>query len=244
MLMTVAGLRVRYEPRHPGTVRYCERFLTPDDAGRPDIDIHIADADFNAAAAARPRESGSLREIGLLLEKLADELPEFDALFFHAAVVELDGRAYAFTARSGTGKSTHAALWREHFGGRARIINGDKPFFRRIDGVWYACGTPWGGKEGWYENAMVPLGAICFLEQGCVNRIVSLGEAEIIDRVFRQTVMPADPVRMEKYLSLLQSLIAATPCYLLSCDISGEAVRVASEGMIPSSRANAPGGTE
>ena len=45
----------------------------------------------------------------------------------HSSAVVADGKAYLFTADSGTGKSTHTQLWPRMFGDRAYILNDDKP---------------------------------------------------------------------------------------------------------------------
>lgn len=74
----------------------------------------------------------------------------------HAACIELDGQAIAFTGPSGTGKSTRAAAWMEAFG--AKLLSGDRPLIR-ADGK-EAFGVPWDGKEGCYRNARLPLLAI------------------------------------------------------------------------------------
>jgi hypothetical protein len=70
-----------------------------------------------------------------------------EGLYLHASAVELEGRVYLFSGDSGVGKSTHTRLWQQVFGESARIINDDKPALRYLDGVWYAYGTPWCGKE-------------------------------------------------------------------------------------------------
>lgn len=45
-----------------------------------------------------------------------------------------------------------------------QVFNDDKPALRRLDGRWYAYGTPWCGKDGINLNQKWPLGGICFLE--------------------------------------------------------------------------------
>ena len=69
------------------------------------------------------------------------QLPQFDALWLHSAVMEMDGEGYAVTAPSGYGKTTQARLWLKAFPGKARIINGDNPIVRkeggRFYGLWY-----------------------------------------------------------------------------------------------------------
>ena len=46
----------------------------------------------------------------------------------HAACVELNGKAIAFSGPSGTGKSTRAAAWQSAFD--AELISGDRPLIR------------------------------------------------------------------------------------------------------------------
>ena len=62
--------------------------------------------------------------------KFCEQAVYHDILLFHCSAVSVDGQAYLFTAPSGTGKSTHTALWREVFGERAVMVNDDKPLLR------------------------------------------------------------------------------------------------------------------
>ena len=65
---------------------------------------------------------------------------------FHSAVVSYQGKGYMFLGRSGTGKSTHASLWRRYIEG-TELMNDDNPAVRiRPDGTAMVYGTPWSGK--------------------------------------------------------------------------------------------------
>ena len=75
----------------------------------------------------------------------------------HAAAVETQGEAYAFTAPSGVGKSTRANAWSKAFG--AKLINGDRPLIQVKHLELY--GVPWDGKEQCFRNVHYPLKAIC-----------------------------------------------------------------------------------
>ena len=46
----------------------------------------------------------------------------YDTLLIHASVVRHNGKAYAFTAKSGTGKSTHVANWMRYIEGRNAML--------------------------------------------------------------------------------------------------------------------------
>ena len=83
-------------------------------------------------------------------------------LSLHAAAVELDGAAYAFTGPSGIGKSTRVNTWIHTLG--ARLISGDRPLIR-VDTM-EMFGVPWDGKEQCFRNVRVPLKAICEVRRG------------------------------------------------------------------------------
>ena len=73
--------------------------------------------------------------------KIADHILSCDTLLFHGSVIAIDGEGYLFTAKSGTGKSTHTRLWREYFGERAVMVNDDKPLLHITDSGVTAYGT-------------------------------------------------------------------------------------------------------
>ena len=74
----------------------------------------------------------------------------------HAAAVEVEGKAYAFTGPSGIGKSSRADAWRHALG--ASLISGDRPLICVRDQMLY--GVPWDGKEQCFRNVCYPLEAI------------------------------------------------------------------------------------
>lgn len=96
----------------------------------------------------------------------------------HAACVHTGGRAYLFLGKSGTGKSTHAALWRTHIP-HTDLLNDDNPTLRLLpDGTVWAYGTPWSGKTPCYRNAQFPVGGIARLSQAPANRFRTLDGPE------------------------------------------------------------------
>lgn len=159
------------------------------------------------------------------------QLPERDSFVMHAATIEVDGLGYAFTARSGTGKSTHISLWKKLLGERVKAVNGDKPIIRLIDGVFYAYGTPWCGKEGWNRNVSVPLKGICFVERDTKNRIDKMPISDAASRIMKQILMPKDPLGAINTLELLDKMLNNVNCWLLGCNISIEAAEIAYKAM-------------
>ncbi|WP_308755768.1 phosphoenolpyruvate carboxykinase [uncultured Bacteroides sp.] len=93
----------------------------------------------------------------------------YGGISVHAATVVLDGKAYLFMGKSGTGKSTHAALWQECFPG-CELLNDDNPTIRIANGKAIAYGTPWSGKTPCYKNLCYPIGGIVRLSQAKENR--------------------------------------------------------------------------
>lgn len=89
----------------------------------------------------------------------------------HAATVVLDGKAYLFMGKSGTGKSTHATLWRECFPG-CMLLNDDNPVIRIVNGRAMVYGSPWSGKTPCYKNLCFPIGGIVRLGQAKENRFI------------------------------------------------------------------------
>lgn len=158
-----------------------------------------------------------------------EKLAKFNGVMLHASCVEYQGKAYLFSARSGTGKSTHTHLWLQYLPG-SRIINDDKPAIRLVDGVFYAYGTPWSGKTDESVNEGVPIGGICFLSRG-ENKINRIPGIKALKPFMDQTVRPYDKELMKNMLETLNLILSDIPIYEMSCDMSEEAVMTAYKGM-------------
>lgn len=163
--------------------------------------------------------------------KIADEMIKYDTILFHGSVVAVDGVGYLFTAKSGTGKSTHTRLWRQLFGERAVMINDDKPLIRLTDDGAVVYGTPWNGKHRLGSNACVPLKAICVLERDANNHIEKVDKKSVYSMLLQQIYRPKEPQLMMKVLPLVDKLSAKVGLYRLGCNMDIEAARVAYEGM-------------
>lgn len=162
--------------------------------------------------------------------KIAMKLPEYDALVFHGSAVAAEGKAFLFTAKSGTGKTTHTNLWLKNFPG-SYIVNGDKPVLRAAEGTVYVCGTPWMGKEAQGCSEMVPLAGICFLNRGEKNEIKPVSFSEVMPRFVGQSFRPHDSASLLKTLKLIEKIGQSVPLYELNCNMDDEAAFVARRGM-------------
>jgi hypothetical protein len=227
----LAGLNIQIDNHYPYTEQLCRDYII--DSNSTDISIHVSKEQIQAEQAwYREAYSPGYCESICIYREICKRILPFHAFLIHAAVVEMEGVAFAFTAKSGTGKSTHAGLWLKQFEGQARIINGDKPICRfHDDGELYIYGTPWCGKEGLQTNTSAPLKAIAFIERANKNQIHRISGNEVISRIFHQLLMPKDSGNMDAMLTLLDRMIERVPFFLLKCNPNQDAALVAYHGM-------------
>ena len=163
--------------------------------------------------------------------KIADRLLSCDTLLFHGSVIAVDGEGYLFTAKSGTGKSTHTRLWREYFGERAVMVNDDKPLLHITASGMTAYGTPWDGKHRLSTNIAVPLKGICILTRDTTNHIEPAEPHAAYPMIVQQTNRSLSADGMKQTLSLIDRMLNVMPAYRLGCNMDIEAAKVAYEGM-------------
>jgi hypothetical protein len=229
----LAGITVEIDNRHNYVYEQCADYLCDDCAPAFRVAVSTADAQAYQASCGRPMTLPEA-ESYLLYRRICERMPKYGVFLLHAAVVELDGRGYAFSARRGTGKSTHTELWEARFRGhagdryKATVINGDKPLVRRApDGRFWVYGTPWMGKEGKGVNRRCPLTAICFLEQGTENRVSVTSTADAAARIMEATVLPPDAAGQDHMAALVGATVRDVPAFTLTCRPDVEAAEVA-----------------
>ena len=148
--------------------KYCIKISFMDD----DME-HIAFADkcfHKIYASVNMADKYAGEVISSLLRMIFSQaIIPYGGISVHASSVLLDGKSYLFMGKSGTGKSTHSALWIKAFDG-CSLINDDNPVIFIKNGVIMASGTPWSGKTPCYRNVVVPVGGIVRLRQAMVNR--------------------------------------------------------------------------
>ena len=215
---------------------YCKDYLTDES---PEFTITVTpknlafeQADLLAEAKAegmKPRKfTDPFLERAAIQRAFADFLLNRNILLFHGSTVALDGYAYLFTAKCGTGKSTHTRLWREVFP-EAKMVNDDKPFLEITkDGV-IAHGSPWSGKHGLSENISVPLKGICILHRGPENKIRPVSPEEAMEMLLAQGYCP--PEAQEKFRALTEQLANSVALWSMECNKNPEAAEVAHRAM-------------
>ena len=151
-------------------------------------------------------------------------LLRFNGFQLHSSAVMLDGKAYLFSAPSGTGKSTHTEKWCRLFG--AQLLNDDKPALRYQQEEWIAYGTPWSGKHDLSTPVGVPLGGIAFLERGQENEIHRLSPGEAVPDILRETLRALPASQISQLLGLVDRLLQEIPVWKLRCRNDDEAALV------------------
>ena len=232
----IAGCVIQVSANYAQTRDYCQEYLTEETA---DFAVELTQEDIQKEHEYDRKEkeleglplrafSDSYMEQLALYRKIADQIIMRNTLLFHGSVVAVDGEAYLFTAKSGTGKSTHTRLWRKMFGERAVMVNDDKPLLKiQEDGV-LVCGTPWDGKHKLSTNCMLPLKAICALERGEENEIHPISAGQALPMVMQQSHRPGNVL---KYMDVVDMLTQRVKFYQLRCNMDPEAARISYEAM-------------
>lgn len=219
-VINLAGVRVGIENQYPYIERQCRAFRA--DGDEADFTVSVTADEILEEQKFGEFSKGYCESI-CIYRHICEKISAYGVFLMHASVLEVDGYAYAFSAPSGTGKSTHTALWLKNIP-KARVLNGDKPLLRiEADGTVTAFGTPWNGKENWGENICAPLRAVCFLDRGAENQIRRAGEEESIVRLAQQLYLRGDRGTVNLQLAMMDSLVRAVPFYILACNISDEA---------------------
>ena len=215
---------------HPETQQTANAYACAADGP---ADITISPEDYAALPIRPPAHiSEAERDYGLSGLCFSRQLPEYQGLVLHASAVLYREKAYLFTAPSGMGKSTHAALWCKAFPGCV-ILNDDKPALRVRDGVVYVYGTPWAGKHRIQQNLCAPLGGICLLHRGETDAACPAAPDDALLALYGQvghTALTAP--QMEKLLSVLESVIKQAPIYHLYCTPTIQAAELAYRTLI------------
>lgn len=190
-----------------------------------------SDSEYAYEGLSVPDFSEEILEETAVYRKIAEKMPDYDSFVFHGSVIAVDGQGYLFTAKSGTGKSTHTRLWREYFGDRAVMVNDDKPVLHISDNGVIVYGTPYNGKHRLGNNISVPLKALCILTRSEENHIKIISRTEAYTMLLQQVYRPKNIVAMQKTLSLIDKMAEIVPLYKLGCNMDISAAETAYNGM-------------
>ena len=223
----IADLNIKIDPKYSSTLERLKPYLVSENV----FDIEIINSDTEIADFAKTSSSLCTMELAesfLILNKLCIEIFEnFNGFFFHSSSLMIDNEAYVFTAKSGTGKSTHTALWRKRFGDKVKMINDDKPIIRKHNGNFYIYGTPWLGKSEIGSNAKALLKAVFVLERGTENCVKRVSVGEVFGSLLEATLVFHEKDKMIRLLNMFDEFFSSTQLFKLKCNTDISAAEVA-----------------
>lgn len=151
-----------------------------------------------------------------------------DTITIHSSCIVCHGQAILCLGESGTGKSTHTRLWRQHIEG-SHLLNDDSPILRvEEDEVW-VYGSPWSGKTPCYRSERYPLKACIRLSQAPHNHIRRLSVVQAY-AALHPSCPPAfayDGPLYDGISHTLDQVLQRVPCYHLACLPDQEAAQLA-----------------
>ena len=225
----IADLTVRYVPQFPMLRERSEKYRVSDAQ-----EALFLTGIGEAAAVLRqeyphltPEECEYIRAGSIFYNMLLDHA----GMMLHASAVVVDGLAYLFSAPSGTGKSTHTALWLQKFGSRAFLLNDDKPAIRVTSDGLFVYGTPFSGKFDYNVNTRAPLRGIAFVERDTQNSITRKTGKDALYALLNQTIRPGQVEKYTKLLQIVQQITRSVPIYTLRCNMEPDAATLSYETM-------------
>lgn len=148
-------------------------------------------------------------------------LQKQEAILIHSSAIKYKDLGILFIAKSGTGKSTQARLWKQYED--IIQINDDKNILMYENGKLIIYGNPWSGKSVIDENIQVELTNLIFIYQNKENTIRNLTKKEQMLLLLPQITNSSFMYDKNKWDKLTTKLLEIDAKYL-GCTISKEAV--------------------
>ena len=141
-----------------------------------------------------------------------------DTLAIHSSCIVYQDKAVLFLGESGTGKSTHTRLWREHIEG-AVLLNDDSPMIRVEEGKVWAYGSAWSGKTPCYKQERYELVACVRLSQAPYNRIQKLSVLQAYGAIHPSCApeFAYDDALYDEVSRIIGQILSLVPCFHLAC---------------------------
>jgi len=158
---------------------------------------------------ANPYWIDTVLRIGHTL-KLATE----GGFLLHASSGVRNGRAFLFSGVSEAGKTTIARLAPPD----VTILTDEASYVRKVDGHYFAFGTPFAGEMGEPgKNISAPVAALYLLKKAQENRIDRMAPAAAVQRPLRNILFLAQqPDLVRQVFEAACAFVAAVPVYQLS----------------------------
>lgn len=142
-----------------------------------------------------------------------------NSIFFHSSSIEYKGKGICFSAKSGTGKSTHRSLWTKY--SNALPINDDKNIITLKNDKLYISPNPWSGKHMIDNNKEVTLDSIVFLYQNKTNVVERIRPFKAMKLLLGQIELPNEENR--KLWDKITDKMLSLPIYYYGCNMEEEA---------------------
>lgn len=184
----------------------------------PEETLRLSEADFKRESEISGCADRKMLEITALYRKISEIAPMYGAFLMHAAVIEADNKGIAFTASSGTGKTTHMQNWIKAFKKRVRIVNGDKPLIRLESGKFFAYPTPWCGKEKLKGTDKCELSAVCFIKRAKENETLKISKKAALRELLNRIYIPQNEELSNLTFSLLDKFLEKSEFYDIFCN--------------------------
>ena len=224
----IAGFPVRMNCVTDFMQRQCAPYSIEDKDTDTEGCLNLTYTDDDWQKYGRERIDLPTFEYGYTFLRFSNWITERGAFCFHASAISVNGEGLLFSADSGTGKSTHARLWKKYMTDCEVIpVNDDKPTIRFVEKTPYVCGTPWSGKHMLNTNIEVPVKALVFLEQAEVNQIEEIPAERALPMVLPQVLGgKSNQIQTAVLMGLLDCFLRGVPIYKLRCTPSEAAVRL------------------
>ncbi len=238
-VINIAELKIRVIHSYPYFKNFSKKYLTDNVSVDFTVSVDENDILFEKNKCLEESEYENIPyqnfppeylEAIAIYRKIAQVLPKYNALIFHGSAVAVKNKAYIFTAKSGTGKTTHTLLWLKNIKD-SFVVNGDKPIIRIFGDTIKVCGTPWCGKENLGTNIQVPLNSICILSRGKTNTIEKTTFDDAISLLIGQTYCSSDTQVLTETLKTLEKIAKNVNLFKLSCNMEDDASFVAFKAM-------------
>ncbi len=217
----LAGIKIQINNRYKHLNKLCEEYLC--DFEKPDMEITPDTQEIEAQQKLQPQFHKGYCEGIVAYREICRKLPLFNAVMLHSSIIEKNGKAYAICGQSGAGKTTHTQLLLKNFGESLRVINGDKPIVRLIDGELIAFPSAWKGKDRMGEKITAPLKALCFVIKSPDNRLEEISPLDAAELLMEQFVIPKEARSVSMFLELADYILGQCRLYKLYCNISDQA---------------------
>lgn len=148
-----------------------------------------------------------------------------NALFIHGSSIVYHTKGILFSAKSGTGKSTQARLWRTYTD--AEPLNDDKNIIVYEEGHLTLYSNPWSGKHQIHQNITAPLSCIVFLYQAKDNHVERLSPKDAMRLLLGQIEPPRKDI-VDSWNQMID-LVLNLPIYFYGCTMEEDAVTTLKE---------------